>query len=125
MLKILFIVFYIFKYTNSVDYNIIDVEKLKNNKSIKIIEGVAAVSNSHTASQINENPGELGPVPAVLSGPEALYYLNTHCFNKNIDRYEYQICPFRYVTQRRVIGTHWQLLGKWGKWKWYKFIKFY
>jgi hypothetical protein len=119
MFNILLILLYILKYTNSIDYNIIDIEKLNFFKSIKIIEGVAAVSTSHSASQINENPGLLGPKPSVLSGPESLYYLNSQCFNKNIDRYEFQICPFRYVTQRRVIGTHWQLLGKWGQWKWY------
>ena len=46
--------------------------------------------------------------------------LDGKCFAENIGRYEYQICPFRNVTQldkQTTWNPFYGLLGIWGKWK--------
>ena len=34
-----------------------------------------------------------------------------------MENFEYQLCPFHNVTQRRLMAQSWQLLGVWNKWK--------
>ncbi len=89
---------------------------------VKIVDGV-------------DKKGERGPStglsysqPDPFSGPEALTVLNGLCFTAAIDRYEYSVCPFQNVTQRRLIGPSSTLLGTslpsekliisgiWGQW---------
>lgn len=49
---------------------------------------------------------------SIPSGPRALLLLNGMCFGAHVDRYEYTVCPFQNVTQRRIVGTRSTLLGK-------------
>lgn len=49
--------------------------------------------------------------PDLLYGPESLFLLNGYCFLGSVDRYEYSICPFQNITQRRLIGPSATLLG--------------
>mmetsp|Transcript_8590 Transcript_8590/g.12825 ORF Transcript_8590/g.12825 Transcript_8590/m.12825 type:complete len:198 (-) Transcript_8590:519-1112(-) len=55
--------------------------------------------------------------PKYMVGPEALMFLNGLCFKEVLDRYEYSVCPFQNITQRRLIGTRSTLLGVWGEWQ--------
>lgn len=48
---------------------------------------------------------------SISTGPQALLILNGHCFNAHAERYEYSVCPFQNVTQRRIVGTRATLLG--------------
>jgi hypothetical protein len=50
--------------------------------------------------------------PSDFTGPMSLTFLNGLCFNSTIDRYEFVVCPFQNVTQRRLIGSQLTLLGK-------------
>lgn len=50
--------------------------------------------------------------PAV--GPVAMSVLRLSCYELRKDRFEYSICPFVNVTQRRVISSVPVLLGTWG-----------
>ena len=50
--------------------------------------------------------------PAV--GPVAMSVLRLSCYELQKDRFEYSICPFVNVTQRRVISSVPVLLGMWG-----------
>lgn len=77
---------------------------------IKLVDGV-------------DKKGERGPnngltfhEPDLLSGPESLFFLNGFCFFATQDRYEYSVCPFQNITQRRIIGPSATLLGVWGEW---------
>jgi hypothetical protein len=72
---------------------------------IKIVDGV-------------DKKGERGPFtglsynePNGIYGPEGLYFLNGLCFLATADRYEYSVCPFQNITQRRLIGSSNSLLG--------------
>ncbi len=89
---------------------------------VKIVDGV-------------DKKGERGPStglsysqPDPFYGPEALTVLNGLCFTAAVERYEYSVCPFQNVTQRRLIGpsatllgfpilnSELILLGVWGQW---------
>jgi hypothetical protein len=83
---------------------------LGNCHEIKLVDGV-------------DKKGERGPnnglvfhEPSLLSGPESLFFLNGLCFLATQDRYEYSVCPFQNITQRRIIGSSATLLGVWGEW---------
>lgn len=52
----------------------------------------------------------------MLIGPQYLSILNTQCYFVSVDRFEYSLCPFQNVTQRRVTGGKPTLLGVWGTW---------
>jgi hypothetical protein len=72
---------------------------------IKLVDGV-------------DKKGERGPFtglsyhePNGIYGPEGLYFLNGLCFLATADRYEYSVCPFQNITQRRLIGSSYSLLG--------------
>jgi hypothetical protein len=48
---------------------------------------------------------------SIPTGPQALLMLNGLCFSAHAERYEYTLCPFQNVTQRRIVGTRATLLG--------------
>eukprot|EP00428_Durinskia_dybowskii_P061162 CAMPEP_0170383032 /NCGR_PEP_ID=MMETSP0117_2-20130122/15262_1 /TAXON_ID=400756 /ORGANISM="Durinskia baltica, Strain CSIRO CS-38" /LENGTH=158 /DNA_ID=CAMNT_0010638715 /DNA_START=164 /DNA_END=640 /DNA_ORIENTATION=- len=52
-----------------------------------------------------------------MTGPPALAFLKGSCFMGSFDRYEYSLCPFQNVTQRRTTAVKPQLLGVWGNWR--------
>lgn len=86
------------------------ISSLCNCHEIKLVDGV-------------DKKGERGPnngltfhEPSLLSGPESLFFLNGYCFLATQDRYEYTVCPFQNITQRRLIGPSATLLGVWGEW---------
>jgi hypothetical protein len=88
----------------------------------KIVEGIdklwdsQVMSSSSGTVDVNEHL-LLPPVPSAnFYGPESLLSLSQRCFLENFDRYEYQICPFHNITQKRVMGSHVTLLGVWGFW---------
>lgn len=62
--------------------------------------------------------GEIATVsPSPYSGPSSLAFLKGQCFSATMEKFEYQLCPFHNVTQRRLMAQSWQMLGVWGKWK--------
>lgn len=81
---------------------------------VKISEGVDKPTNMGMGG-IDVTPLEYTP-PDPYSGPQGLYFLVDSCFKYSIDRWEYEICPFHNVTQRRVNGYKAYLLGVWGHW---------
>lgn len=78
-------------------------------KNVRIVEGVDKMS-------IKDEPYPDAIIPDPLSGPESLYFLNGLCFVKSIDRFEYSVCPFQNITQRRITGQYGNTLGTWGSW---------
>ncbi len=78
-------------------------------KNIRIVEGVDKMS-------AKEDDGLDDVQPDVFYGPESLSFMNGLCFSKSIDRFEYNVCPFQNVTQRRITGQYATILGVWGKW---------
>ena len=74
-------------------------------RSIKIVDGVdtiASTMESITSAAITEEDDIAFPDP--VYGPEELYFLNGRCFDATVDRFDYSICPFQNITQRRSIG---------------------
>jgi hypothetical protein len=55
-----------------------------------------------------------GPEPFPAVGPVVMSILHLSCYELQIDRFEYSVCPFVNVTQRRVISSVPVLLGTWG-----------
>jgi len=55
-----------------------------------------------------------GPEPFPAVGPVVMSMLHLSCYELQIDRFEYSVCPFVNVTQRRVISSVPVLLGTWG-----------
>lgn len=83
-------------------------------KTIKLIEGIDSNSPSDSFHSADlEDTAD----PDSLCGPEDLYFLSGSCFSKSIGRFDYSICPFQNITQRRSIGqrSH-TLIGVWGSW---------
>lgn len=80
---------------------------------VKIAEGVdrpQAMGMSPDAAPLDYVP------PARYYGPQSLYFLSKSCFKESIDRFEYDICPFQNITQKRINGHKTHLLGVWGYW---------
>ena len=77
---------------------------------IKIVDGTDKISGSGHDSGIQY----ISPDP--FTGPEYMASLNGLCFTASADRFEYSVCPFHNVTQRRVTGGRPTLLGVWGDW---------
>lgn len=77
--------------------------------NVKIVDGIDKLSSS-------EDNNLDAVIPEALSGPESLYFLNGLCFMKSIERFEYNVCPFQNVTQRRITGNYPTILGVWGNW---------
>lgn len=76
--------------------------------AIRIVEGIDKKSDLATADDYVQ--------PGYPSGPKSLYFLNGMCFDKSVDRFEYSICPFQNVTQKRIGSVRPLLLGVWGHW---------
>ena len=72
---------------------------------IKVIDGIDKKGERGIASGLSYSE------PDILYGPKALFLLNKYCFLTSIDRYEYSICLFQNITQRRLIGSSTTLLG--------------
>ena len=87
-------------------------------RSIKIVDGVDTIAStieSITSAAITEEDDIAFPDP--VYGPEELYFLNGRCFDATVDRFDYSICPFQNITQRRSIGQRGRtLIGVWGYW---------
>mmetsp|Transcript_11167 Transcript_11167/g.11595 ORF Transcript_11167/g.11595 Transcript_11167/m.11595 type:complete len:278 (+) Transcript_11167:60-893(+) len=77
---------------------------------VKVVDGIDKKGERGSSSGLSYSE------PEQISGPEALFSLNGHCFLASVDRYEYSVCPFQNITQRRVIGPSATLLGVWGQW---------
>jgi len=78
--------------------------------NIRILEGVDRMSTVDDTSIPYV-------VPAPRSGPESLSFLSGACFTNSFDRYEYTVCPFQNVTQRRNSAVKPVLVGLWGHWR--------
>ena len=87
-------------------------------KNVKIVEGVdivATIVESITSTATMEEDDIAFPDP--IYGPEDLYFLNGRCFETTVGRFDYSICPFQNITQRRSIGQRGStLIGVWGYW---------
>lgn len=87
---------------------------LASKKNVKITDGVDFKLNDGGFSD-TDTDSVADPDP--VYGPESLYFLNGHCFSKTSGRFDYTICPFQNVTQRRSIGQRGStLIGVWGDW---------
>ena len=78
--------------------------------NIKIVPGVDRKSDK------DENKLEFVP-PDPMYGPRSLYFLKGSCFTGSFDRFEYSVCPFHNVTQRRSTALKPTLIGVWGNWQ--------
>lgn len=80
--------------------------------TVKVIDGIdkLADSSDHLKLEFVQ--------PAPFKGPSSLSFLQQSCFIKSFDRYEYTLCPFYNITQRRVSTTQSKqtLLGVWDDW---------
>ena len=77
--------------------------------SIKIIDGIDKYSDR------DEN--QLAFIqPNIFTGPETLLFMKGSCFIQSFDRYEYSICPFYNITEKRISGLKSSLLGIWKEW---------
>lgn len=79
-------------------------------KSIKIVEGVDRPQDSTV------DAGQLTAEPDKVYGPEALRFLQGKCFDGRFDRFDYTVCPFHSIAQRRINGQRATSLGVWGYW---------
>lgn len=78
--------------------------------NVRIIEGIDKKSD--------KDDNKIDYVePDRISGPSSLYFMQGSCFTGSFDRYEYSICPFQNITQRRTTALKPQLIGLWGDWK--------
>jgi hypothetical protein len=99
-------------------------QSLSTTTSIKIVDGIDKLYDN-TASASTPSYGmnhasdiEYHRPKNSFNGPENLFFLSKRCFLESFDRWEYQICPFHNITQRRVMshGGPATLLGVWGHW---------
>lgn len=81
--------------------------------NIKIVDGIDRVSEPNS---LDSESSTLNQPADLFSGPPALLFLSEYCFKTEFDRWEYNICPFHNVTQRRIAGQKYSLLGIWGRW---------
>ena len=54
--------------------------------------------------------------PRQFYGPPALGFLDGICIKHEVGRFEYTICPFQNITNKRVSSHRISLLGKWDGW---------
>lgn len=78
--------------------------------SVRIIEGIDKKSDKDDTKLDYVEPDR-------ISGPPSLYFMKGSCFTGSFDRYEYSVCPFHNITQRRTTALKPQLIGLWGDWK--------
>jgi hypothetical protein len=117
---LIFMIFMIFCFSSS--------QSLSTTTSIKIVDGIEKLydntaSVSTPSHGLNHNSDiEYYPPKNSFNGPENLVFLSKRCFLDSFDRWEYQICPFHNITQRRVMshGGPATLLGVWGYWNTYE-----
>lgn len=85
-------------------------------KTIKIVDGAPLTQTAPSAhSTIDASiTSALPPFPYVA--PSSLYFLSNICLPYSYERFEYVLCPFQNITQRRTIGNHMINLGTWGHW---------
>lgn len=89
---------------------------LGSKRNAKLVEGVDFKVNDVVYSEGEMEDSETTD-PDPLYGPESLYFMNGYCFAKTVGRFDYSICPFQNITQRRSIGQRGHtLIGVWGKW---------
>eukprot|EP01039_Chlorochromonas_danica_P001385 gene1385-1506_t len=80
---------------------------------VKISEGV---DKPQVMGQSPDSVPLVFTPPAAFTGPQSLYFLSSACVRESFDRWEYEVCPFRNITQRRINGNKNYLLGVWGHW---------
>ena len=68
-------------------------------------------SRSSTHDEIIRKYAEI--VPHKYYGPSSLRFLDGACFKKVASRFEYNVCPFQNITNRRVSSQRSSLIGKW------------
>lgn len=78
-----------------------------------IKDGSALMSSS--SNHNNNIKGKIVP-SSPFSGPESLMVLLNECFTTSHDKYEYRVCPFHNITQKRIVGNAWNLLGTYSNW---------
>lgn len=78
--------------------------------TVRILEGVDRKSDK------DDNSLEYAE-PDPMYGPRDLFFMKGSCFTNSFDRYEYTVCPFQNVTQRRTTAMKPQVIGIWGNWK--------
>lgn len=84
--------------------------------SVKIVEGIEKYSTDTTAGTFTDSTSLPYVQPDPFTGPSSLYFLTNRCFMTSAERWEFFVCPFHNVTQRRVLGAKLNLLGVWGQW---------
>jgi hypothetical protein len=78
--------------------------------TVRILEGVDKKSDK------DDNKLEYVE-PDPMYGPSSLSFLQGACFLGSFDRYDYSVCPFQNVTQKRTTAMKPTLIGIWGNWK--------
>ncbi len=73
--------------------------------SIRIVEGVDKRSDTFDATSEYVHPNQYP------TGPHAIHFMNGLCITKSVERFEYSVCPFQNVTQKRIGTTRPSLLG--------------
>lgn len=76
---------------------------------IKIIDGIDKYSD-RSENQLTYI------IPNIFSGPETLSFLKGSCIVQAYDRYEYTICPFYNITEKRISTSKSSVLGIWKEW---------
>jgi hypothetical protein len=78
--------------------------------TVRILEGVDRKSDKddNTLEYVEPDP---------MYGPSDLFFLKGSCFTNSFERYEYTVCPFHNVTQKRTTALKAQVIGLWGNWK--------
>ena len=81
----------------------------------KMTDGIDKLQGNHFTKEIVFNSP-----PRKAIGPPALMVLNQICINGNFDRFEYTVCPFHNITQKRVTSSQESLIGVFSRWSPYE-----
>jgi hypothetical protein len=71
-------------------------------KKAKVMEGVDPKPESIHIMGTTKTE-EMQPDP--VTGPEAFMFMNGQCITTSLDEYQYTLCPYHNVTQRRTANT--------------------
>lgn len=88
--------------------------------TIKIVDGIDKLYDTPIAGASATNNYYEPQLPYVkpkdYAGPEGLQFLSKRCFFQDIDRWNYRVCPFQNITQKRNVAQKETLLGVWDHW---------
>lgn len=85
-------------------------------KPIKIVDGAPLTSSTPGSSSSSDSNTVISFPPRPFNGPSSLLFLSKICIPFSYERFEYTLCPFQNITQKRTIGNSIINLGSWGDW---------